>query len=125
MNSSSFDHDDRTYWHAAGQQPPTVSGEPRAHILQILDETYRGYQDSRWVIDSSKLVPRTREKSIGMVLIDAQIAATMRRTIKTNHVRFDLDPYRDLSAVELDAVADEAARYGRFLDLEADVVWAS
>ena len=40
-----FEHDGRTYWFG---QPPPDDGppSPRAHLLQILDEYYRGYQDS-------------------------------------------------------------------------------
>ena len=41
-----FEHDGRTYWHAPGD-PPTGDQEPAGHLLQVLDEMYRGYQDSR------------------------------------------------------------------------------
>jgi DNA glycosylase AlkZ-like len=42
----SFQHDGRTFWHAPAD-PPRGQLEPPGHLLQILDETYRGYQDSR------------------------------------------------------------------------------
>lgn len=56
-----FEHDGRTFWHAA-DDPPTAR-EPLAdgHLLQILDEIYRGYQDSRMVLDSAGVVPRGRQ----------------------------------------------------------------
>jgi len=76
----SFTHDGRTFWHAPGQAP-TGPQEPAAHLLQILDETYRGYQDSRWVLDTTGQVPRTRETAAGMALVDAQLLAAMRRTV--------------------------------------------
>ena len=41
----SFQHDGRTFWHAPGEAPSGPQ-EPGGHLLQILDETYRGYQDS-------------------------------------------------------------------------------
>ena len=47
-----FEHEGRTYWHAPGD-PPTDGQEPRAHLLQVLDEMYRGYQDSRYVLDAA------------------------------------------------------------------------
>ena len=42
-----FDHGGRTYWHAPGEAPPAnpPASQPRGHLLQILDECYRGYQD--------------------------------------------------------------------------------
>src|SRR5262249_26807890 len=71
--------------------------EPAGHLLQILDEMYRGYQDSRWVLDAGGDVPRTRETAVGMALVDAQLVAAVRRTVAHDHVQFDLRPYRALS----------------------------
>jgi hypothetical protein len=116
----SFEHDGRTYWHAPGE-PPTGPGQPVGHLLQLLDETYRGYQDSRWVLDAAGLVPRQRESMIGMALVDAQLVAGMRRTLAPSRVTFDLMPYRDLSTRELRALEEAAARYGDFLGREATI----
>jgi hypothetical protein len=114
----SFHHDGRTFWHAPAD-PPNGPQEPAGHLLQLLDETYRGYQDSRWVLDAAGAVPRTREAAIGMALIDAQLVAGMRRTITRDHVRFDLRPYRPLAPAEIDALDQAAERYGQFLKLGA------
>lgn len=114
---ASFDHDGRTFWHAPGDAPGG-SGKPAAHLLQVLDETYRGYQDSRWVLDAAGQVPRTRESAIGMALVDAQLLAAMRRTISSDSVRFDLRPYRALTTRQLDALARAATRYGEYLRLK-------
>jgi hypothetical protein len=69
----SFQHDGRTFWHAPGDAPRGTA-EPAGHLLQILDETYRGYQDSRWLLDAAGDVPRTRETATGMALVDAQLS---------------------------------------------------
>jgi Winged helix DNA-binding domain len=114
----SFDHDGRTFWHAPAD---AASGpqHPAGHLLQILDEIYRGYQDSRWVLDATGDVPRTRETAAGMALVDAQIVAAMRRTIANDHVQFDLRPYRALLPAEVEALERAATRYGDYLRLEA------
>ena len=114
----SFTHDGRTFWHAPGD-PPDGKQEPAGHLLQILDETYRGYQDSRWVLDAAGNVPRGRETATGMALVDAQLIASMRRTVATEHVQFDLRPYRALTVPEIEALDDAARRYGRYLRLPA------
>ncbi|GID95754.1 hypothetical protein Adi01nite_51660 [Amorphoplanes digitatis] len=114
----SFHHDGRTFWHAPAD-PPDGPEEPAGHLLQVLDETYRGYQDSRWVLDAAGAVPRTRESAIGMALVDAQLVAAMRRTVTPDHVRFDLLPYRPLAPAQIDALGQAAERYGRFLRLDA------
>ena len=110
----SFQHDGRTFWHAPADRPGGPQ-EPVGHLLQVLDETYRGYQDSRWVLDAAGNVPRTREAAIGMALLDAQLLAAMRRTIANDHVEFDLRPYRALAATEIEALNQAARRYGEYL----------
>jgi hypothetical protein len=113
----SFEHAGRTYWHAPGDPPPDRQ-QPRAHLLQILDECYRGYQDSRWVLDSAGIVPRGRESAIGMALVDGQMVAWMKRTLVKDRVDFALTPLRDLPADEVEALQQAADRYGDFLSLE-------
>jgi hypothetical protein len=116
----SFQHDGRTFWHAPGDAPDGPQ-EPAAHLLQILDETYRGYQDSRWLLDAAGHVPRTRETTTGMALADAQLIAAMRRTIAGDHVQFDLRPYRALTPPEIEALDQAARRYGEYLRLKAQI----
>ena len=116
----SFQHDGRIFWHAPGDAPGGPQ-EPAAHLLQILDETYRGYQDSRWVLDAAGHVPRTRETAAGMVLADAQLLAAMRRTVSHDHVQFDLRPYRALTPAEIEALDQAASRYGEYLQLKAQI----
>jgi hypothetical protein len=116
----SFRHDGRTFWHAPGDAP-TGPQEPAAHLLQILDETYRGYQESRWMLDAAGRVPRVRETAVGMALIDAQLLAAMRRSLAHDHVRFDLRPYRALAPPEIEALNQAARRYGAYLRLGAQI----
>jgi len=113
----SFQHDGRTFWHVPADIPHGPQ-EPAGHLLQILDETYRGYQDSRWVLDAAGQVPRTRETAAGMALIDGQLLAAMRRTIAKDHVAFDLRPYRALKPHEIEALHQAAKRYGDYLRLK-------
>jgi hypothetical protein len=113
----SFQHDGRTFWHTPAQAPDGPQ-EPTGHLLQILDETYRGYQDSRWVLDAAGQVPRARESAVGMALVDGQLLAAMRRTIAGEHVRFDLRPYRALDSHEIEALHRAAERYGDYLRLK-------
>lgn len=119
----SFSFEGRTYWHGPGG-PPSTEPEPEGHLLQILDEMYRGYQETRMVLDAEGVVPAGRETVIGMGLVRGQMVAGMTRTLdeRTGRVRFDLSPYRPLSGSELRALELAAARYGGFLGLEPDLV---
>jgi hypothetical protein len=122
----SFGHDGRTFWHAAGDAPATRergSGRagPAGHLLQVLDEMYRGYQDSRWVVDADGRVPRGRETAIGMALVDGQLLAGMKRTVGPKAVTFEIRPHRALRPRETKAIQDAAARYAEYLGLEPNV----
>lgn len=119
---ASFDHDGRTFWHAPGDAPPPTRVEPAGHLLQILDEIYRGYQDSRLVLDSDGIVPSGRETAIGVALVDAQLVARMKRTI-SRRVTFELVPYHGtLQRSHRATLEQAAARYGAFLGLDHELV---
>jgi hypothetical protein len=89
--------------------------------MQILDELYRGYQDSRMVIDADGLVPGGRELGLGMALVDGQLVAGVKRTVTDTRVVFDLTTHRDLAPEEGQALEDAAARYGAYLGRDAQV----
>jgi hypothetical protein len=117
----SFDHEGRTFWHAPGQEPPGGAQDPRGHLLQILDELYRGYQDSRMVLDVAGVVPKGRETSIGMALVDGQMVAAMKRKVARSVV-FELSPYAgSLSSEQRTGLEAAASRYGRFVGLEHEL----
>jgi hypothetical protein len=118
---ASFDHDGRTFWHAPDGTPPATSGAPTGHLLQILDEVYRGYQDSRMVLDSEGIVPSGRETAIGMALVDAQMVARMKRSLG-RRVAFEITPYDGpLTPSQRSSVEQAAARYAEFLGLEYEL----
>jgi hypothetical protein len=115
---ASFDHAGRTFWHTPGESPPTKPPAPPAHLLQILDEIYRGYQDSRMVLDSEGLVPGGRETAIGMALVDGQIVARMKRVVG-RRVVFEINLYDGiLPSLHRTHLEQAAARYAAFLGLD-------
>lgn len=118
---ASIEHDGRTYWHAPGEPPASAS--PPGHLLQVLDEMYRGYQDSRWVLDADGLLSRGRETAIGMALVDGQMVAGMKRAVTKRAVTFEIRTLRPLASDEQDAIQDAASRYARYLDLEPRLTW--
>ena len=119
----SFDHDGRTFWHAAGEEPPAPARKPVGHLLHLLDEWYRGYQHTRMVVDADGLHPRGREPGLGLAVLDGQIAGLARRTVTERGLHFDVNPYRPLSRAEQTALAAEADAYGAFLALPATITW--
>ena len=118
---AAFEHDSRTFWHAPDDAPPARPSAPTGHLLQILDEVYRGYQDSRMVLDSEGIVPSGRETAIGMALVDAQMVARMKRSIG-RRATFEVTPYDGpLRPSRRSSLEQAAARYADFLGLEPDL----
>ena len=112
---NSFELDGDTFWHTRAD-PGSDTIEPRAHLLQILDEYYRGYQHTRRLLDIAGRMVAGREDSIGMAIIDSQIVGGMSRTIGNEYVTFDIRPMRELTEDETDAIHDATIRYGHFLN---------
>ncbi|MFN8078104.1 MAG: winged helix DNA-binding domain-containing protein [Kineosporiaceae bacterium] len=110
----SFEYEGRTLWFAAAD-PALERSSPRAHLLQLLDEYYRGYQDSRAMLDAAGLLTPGREPAVGMLVVDGQVLGRMRRSVQPRQVRFDVEPLRPLTDDELAATEQAAARYGAFL----------
>lgn len=110
----SFEYEGRTLWFAAAD-PALERSSPRAHLLQLLDEYYRGYQDSRAMLDAAGLLTPGREPAVGMLVVDGQVLGRMRRSVQPRQVRFDIEPLRPLTDDELAATEQAAARYGAFL----------
>ena len=127
---ASFEHDGRTWWHRADAEPPGAAADPTAglgadaaddppgHLLQILDELYRGYQDSRWVLDAAGLAERGRTATTGMAVVGGQVLGEMRRTLRTASVTFEVTPLRPLTAEEIDILTAAADRYAAWLGLD-------
>jgi Winged helix DNA-binding domain len=121
---ASFDVDGTTFWHHACDEPPLGPIGESAHLLQILDEYYRGYQESRLLLDTAGRTTPGRESSIGMTLIGSQIAGHMTRILEPDTVTFAIRPLRPLGADERTALTTDADRYGRFLTRTATVTFA-
>jgi hypothetical protein len=127
---ASFEHDGRTFWHAADaadatdatDAEPPKRGRPVAHLLSLFDECYRGYQDSRWMLDAAGLLGRTREPSTSIALCNGQVVAQVRRTATTKTIRFELRPYRPLRRTEVRelerAARAQAVFFGRDAEFE-------
>jgi hypothetical protein len=115
------EHNGRTFWFAGAPPATDAAPDPRGHLLQILDEYHNGYQDSRGVLDVAGIVPSGRPANVGMALVDGQMVGGMRRTLRSDDVRFDVNLFRRLEPDERATLDDAAARYGDFLGRDATV----
>lgn len=119
---ATFEHDGRTFHHAAGQEPPRRKGRPGAHLLSLFDEVYRGYQDSRYALDAAGAFGRGRESSTSIALVDGQLVAGVTRSMTASMLRFELRPHRPLTPTEQRDLRRAAVAQAAFLGREVEVV---
>ena len=105
------------FWFVGDRAAPQLS--PTAHLLPAFDEYLVGYQNRNAVIDP---VHARKVNNAGGILkpavvIDGRVAGIWGRTLARETVAITVRPFGPLTRPERDALADAAARYGRFLGL--------
>jgi hypothetical protein len=109
--------DGRTYWFAELPAEIAIEPSPSAHLLQGYDEYTIGYGESRDLYNPYFERFINRDSYLHSVIIDGQVAAAWKRTLKKSEVQIEIAPYRDLSEEEQTAVQVAASAHCRFIDL--------
>ena len=113
----SFIADDTTYWHAPGQPPPAAD-EPRADLINGLDELVMSYTQTRTVLTGGRPWGQgTTSDMYHAVLIDGRLAGhwTYRRNGHGRPMQIPIHPLRDWTSDEHRAVDEAIARFERFV----------
>ena len=117
--------DGKDYWAAAGAfdpEPGLVDGS-RILLLPNYDEAVASFVDYGPMMDDA--LPRARNAGdvlgVHVVVRDGLVVGGWRRTLGAQQVTVTVTLLLPLTASELDALAAEADRFGRFLGLPASV----
>jgi hypothetical protein len=109
--------DGRTYWFAELLAEIASEPSPSAHLLQGYDEYTNGYGESRDLYNPYFERFINRDSYLHSVIIDGQVAAAWKRTLKVNEVQIEIAPYHDMTEGEQTAVQVAASAHCRFIDL--------
>jgi hypothetical protein len=107
---------DEEYWFAPSATS-TQRALPAAYLLSVYDEYLIGYHD-RSLIAEPEVVARLFTMGNALtyiIVINGQIVGSWRRTLNTETVTIELNPFRRLTKAKQHAVALAAQRYGEFL----------
>jgi hypothetical protein len=113
--------DDTTYW-TVDENPPRRRHGELAHLLPIYDEYLVAYRDREAVPHGPYTIALTPTSSVSFqhaLVIDGQVAGTWKLAASSRGLAITATLLRRLTRTERDAVADAAARYGRFRALPA------
>ena len=115
--------DGLTYW-TLGRRARGATRRGGVHLLPVYDEYFVAYRDREAVPHGpSILTARSGGPVMFMnpVVIDGQGAGTWRPVKTRDRLVVDVIPLRRLTGSERRALAETAARYGRFLDVPVSV----
>ncbi len=116
------------FWSAA--RPPDAGGgagrsapAPRVHLIQGYDEIVMGYAETKPLLarPGSTWEPATPPVFRLVVLLDGGVAGFWRRRLKRDRVILEVELLEPFSGPAVAALEAEAARYGAFVGLPADV----
>ena len=103
--------DGRSYWTLDRVTTPKTRSA-FAHLLPIYDEYFVAYRD----LDAVPRRAGSRGALEQALVVGGQAAGTWKTARKADGLVVDVVTAKRLSAVERRAIAEEAARYGRFLE---------
>jgi hypothetical protein len=118
MNRSrfaSFSYNGHAYWSAARQRRRSTRAQPAALLLPNYDEYVIAYKDRSAIMDRARSARiAVQEEFAHGLFIDGRLTGNWRRRTAAAGVSIALRPHRRLTRAEMDAVAAEAERYGKF-----------
>jgi hypothetical protein len=113
--------DGATYYMGTARQPVAKDG---LYLLPAFDEYVISYKDRSAIIDSGNMGHVNRGQN-GMfspiVVIDGRIEGTWKRDLKKGTVT--IRPFDDFNPTDRTRIAEEAGRYGTFIDLESSTLF--
>jgi hypothetical protein len=116
----------RDLWYVEPGEPISRELSPPAHLVQGYDEYLIGYGELREIYHPhwEQMLARVNP-FLHAVLIDGQVAASWKRTIRKADVLIEVQPHRTLSGTEREAVAHAAEAHGHFLGLPSTLTFSS
>jgi hypothetical protein len=114
-----------TYWMPADISMPKA--QPSAFALPGFDEYLLGYKDRSAVLDAAhaeKVCPGGNGMFFSTIVIDGRVVGTWKRVIKKAGIEITATAFTSLSQADKKRFAVAAKRYGEFLAMPVNILWA-
>lgn len=119
---------DQTYWFAeTSPHPRDLATVPTVHLLPNYDEYIVGYTDRSAIYDdvhTGRLDARGNVLFTHTIVLNGRIVGTWQRVLTRSTVMLTLQPFLTLSQAERHAINETAQRYGTFLGMAVESIFA-
>ncbi len=108
----------------AADAPGVEAAEAGARLLPGFDEYVLGYRDRSAVLapeHAEAIVPGGNGMFRATIVVDGEVVGTWGRTVRARETTLALAPFDRLDTGALEALTDEADRYGRYLGRRVQV----
>ena len=106
----------KKYWSSSSAPPRSRRPALRAYLLPLYDEYLIAYKDRSAAIDPGRQQPAGFPDPFSAPLVlDGRVVGNWRRASSEGRMRVALNLDRRLNGVDMQAIADAAARYGSFV----------
>ena len=110
--------DGKAYW-SSPSTPSLAKDAPRAHLMSIYDEYISSYRD-RGAMASAEVAKKLMgfgNALLYIVILDGRVVGTWKRTLGGKSVTVETTFFQRLTKSDREAVAAEAERYSKFVEL--------
>ena len=109
---------DTEHWIAADAPPPPPRRALSVHLLPNYDEYFIGFRDRSAIgrrVSGTSTVTGGNALIPHVIVVNGELVGIWRRTVEKERVVVSLEPHTALTRRELDLVAAQVRRFGRFL----------
>jgi hypothetical protein len=115
--------DGLTYWLAPSRAAVRRAALPGpAYLLPNYDEYLIAYRDRGSVLDSPPATRGAVDEYAHHLVVDGKVRGSWKRTLGFKTATVEVRPFRPLEKNDASALAVEAARYGRFLNMPVTLI---
>ena len=116
--------DGRTYWFDSSLSP-VKEKSPTAHLLPNYDEYFIGFKDRSAIGEAVRQAGVRGDDPAflaNVIVLDGQLVGGWKRTLKKDTIQVECTLVIDLTKAQERAVEEAISRYGKFLQVHAQLV---
>ena len=113
--------DGRSWWIGSAGAPPGIRRSPGAHLLQVYDEYFVAYTESRVLVGSDPLARVLGANVVHAVVLDGRVAGHWKRAVGKRSIIIEIQLAARVRWTEREAIASAAEAHGKFASVPIEL----